>query len=127
MTLTSEDKDYNARHIKELQAEIEKLRAENAELIEASAPTVGITAIKPTCMPGMHRISDSGRCAYCGEFMVELDDCLLGLRDQEHKECCAYVNREINQLRAENAELKARLERTEKSGTGQPDFTKVGG
>ena len=43
------------------------------------------------------------------------------------KGALATANADIYALRAENAELKARLERTEKSGTGQPDFSKVGG
>ena len=40
---------------------------------------------------------------------------------------CKRAVSEIQKLRVEVAELKARLERAEKSGTGQPDFTKVGG
>ena len=89
MTLTSEDKDYNARHIKELQAEIEKLRAEL-------------------------QIVGERRDWYAGEAT-------------DAKGVLATANADICALRVEVAELKARLERAEKSGTGQPNFFKIGG
>ena len=68
----------------------------------------------------------------CEEWLIWAKN---GRCDNCTKECasacfaCGMLQREseIEKLRAELVELKARLERTEKSGTGQPDFSKVGG